>query len=161
MTKVGIMGGSFNPIHTGHLILAEHAFKQVELDKILFMPLKDPPHKDKTTMISDKHRVEMVSLAIEDNPHFELSRLELDREGTTYTVDTLSILTKENPGIEYFFIVGADSFLMMQEWKKPKKLFDLAKIIVANRERLNMDLLKKHYDYLKKNTQQKLYFRYA
>ncbi len=150
MKKIGIMGGSFNPIHIGHLILAEHAFEQAGLDKILFMPLKNPPHKDKTTMISDQHRLEMVSLAIEDNPNFELSSLEMERKGTTYTVDTLNILRKENPHIEYYFILGADSFLMMENWKNPKELFELATILVANREDVNKSKLSKHYNYLKK-----------
>ena len=150
MKKVGIMGGSFNPIHTGHLILAENAFEQAGLDKILFMPLKIPPHKDKSTMISDRHRINMVSLAIESNPHFDLSKLEIERKGTTYTVDTLRILTDENPDTKYYFIVGADSFLMMEKWKNPKELFDLATILVADREEQGQDKLAKHYQYLKK-----------
>ena len=149
MKKVGIMGGSFNPIHMGHLILAESAFEQAGLDKILFMPLKNPPHKDKSTMISDNHRVNMVSLAIEGNPHFDLSKLEIERKGTTYTVDTLRILTNENPDINYYFIVGADSFLMMEKWKNPKELFELATILVADRDKQGRDKLTKHYQFLK------------
>lgn len=149
MKKVGIMGGSFNPIHMGHLILAESAFEQAGLDKILFMPLKNPPHKDKSTMISDNHRVNMVSLAIEGNPHFDLSKLEIERKGTTYTVDTLRILTNENPDTNYYFIVGADSFLMMEKWKNPKELFELATILVADRDKQGRDKLAKHYKFLK------------
>lgn len=136
MKKIGIMGGTFNPVHNGHLFLAESAWEQAELDKIVFMPTKNPPHKDNREIISQQHRMEMVRLAIEGNPHFELSAMELEREGVTYTADTLSILTKENPDTKYYFIIGADSLFMMQEWHTPRAIFNLSTILVAGRDRV-------------------------
>jgi nicotinate-nucleotide adenylyltransferase len=133
MMKVGIMGGTFNPIHNGHLLLAENAYEQMGLDKVLFMPSKNPPHKNKTNIVADEDRLAMVALAIQDNPHFTLSTMEMEREGITYTADTLSILTEKNPQIEYYFIIGADSLFMLETWKDPKTIFHLCTILIANR----------------------------
>lgn len=148
MRKVGIMGGTFNPIHYGHLFLAENALEQIGLDKILFMPTKNPPHKTIEGLISDKHRMEMVKLAIEGNPDFEISSMEYEREGIIYTADTLTILSGENPGIEYFFIVGADSLFMMQDWHTPQVIFRLSTILVAGRDRVQKNELEKQVEYL-------------
>ena len=99
--KIGIMGGTFNPIHFGHLLLAETAFHQFNLDEILIMPTKNPYYKKISNSVTEEDRVAMVELAIEDNVHFQLSKEELNREGTTYTVETLSHLTVKHPGYEY------------------------------------------------------------
>ena len=108
--KIGIMGGTFDPIHMGHLILGEKAYEQLELDKVLFMPCGNPPHKrNRKGRATDEQRAEMVRLAIEDNPHFELSLIEMHEEGYTYTYRTLEQLNVENPDTEYYFIIGADS----------------------------------------------------
>ncbi len=96
--KIGIMGGTFNPIHFGHLLLAETAFHQFNLDEILIMPTKNPYYKKISNSVTEEDRVAMVELAIEDNVHFQLSKEELNREGTTYTVETLSHLTVKHPG---------------------------------------------------------------
>ncbi|HKL80754.1 MAG TPA: nicotinate-nucleotide adenylyltransferase [Mobilitalea sp.] len=136
MKKVGIMGGTFNPIHNGHLFLAEYAYEQIGLDRVLFMPSKNPPHKEEMDIISSEHRLNMVMLATRDNPHFEVSTFEMDREGITYTADTLSLLTKENPDTEYYFIVGADSLLMMTKWMNPQIVFKLCTIVAASRNHL-------------------------
>src|SRR5690606_12925515 len=106
MKKIGIMGGTFNPIHYGHLFLAENAYEQMGLDQILFMPSNNPPHKKVKDIVSNEHRKIMVHIAIKDNPHFTLSTIELEREGTTYTADTLAILTREQPDTEFYFLVG-------------------------------------------------------
>jgi nicotinate-nucleotide adenylyltransferase len=150
MNKIGIMGGTFNPIHYGHLFLAENAYEQIGCDKILFMPSKNPPHKAKPEDITEQQRVDMVSLAIADNPHFELSTFELEREGFTYTADTLTLLKKENPDTTYYFIVGADSLFMMQNWKDPQVVFDLCTVVVASRDHVDMDKISQHSEYLKK-----------
>lgn len=131
--KVGIMGGTFNPIHFGHLLLAETAFHQFHLDEILIMPTKNPYYKKISNSVTEKDRVAMVELAIEDNRHFRLSKEELDREGTTYTVETLSHLTKKNPDYEYYFIMGADSLYHIESWKEPEKILEMATIVVAGR----------------------------
>lgn len=149
MKKIGIMGGTFNPIHYGHLILAESTYEQLNLDKILFMPLKNPPHKAISGEVSEKQRVDMISLAIKDNPHFELSTMELDRAGTTYTAETLTMLTRENPDTEYYFIVGADSLFYMQNWKEPQTVFKLCTVVAAGRNQVDKDQIINQIDYLK------------
>lgn len=133
MMKIGIMGGTFNPIHMAHLILAQSALEQLGLDKILFMPSKRPPHKRNEIITEDWHREKMVELAIKDNPYFELSRVELTREGTTYTADTLQELTNQNPDVTYYFIMGADSLFQMESWWEPQVIFRLAHIVAAVR----------------------------
>lgn len=150
MKKIGIMGGTFNPIHYGHLFLAENAYEQVGLDKVLFMPSKNPPHKEKPVNITEQQRVDMINLAIEDNPHFELSRMELEREGMTYTADTLAILKRENPNTEYYFFVGTDSLFMMQDWRKPQEIFNLCTIVAAGRDNANEEQICRHIKYLEK-----------
>jgi len=151
MSKIGIMGGTFNPIHFGHLFLAENAYEQVGLDKVLFMPSKNPPHKEVMCKVTEKQRVDMIEIAIHDNPHFELSTLELNREGMTYTADTLQVLKEQNPDTEYYFIVGTDSLFMMHSWKDPQVVFDLCTVLVAARDNANADEIHKHMDYLKKS----------
>lgn len=131
--KTGIMGGTFNPIHFGHLLLAETAFYQFGLDEVLIMPNKNPYYKKMTNSVTEKDRVEMVRLAIEDNDHFRFSKEELNRDGTTYTVETLENLTKANPDCDYYFIMGADSLYHIESWKEPAKILDMAVIVVAGR----------------------------
>ncbi len=149
MKKIGIMGGTFNPIHYGHLFLAENAFDQIGLDRIQFMPSKNPPHKLKPDMVTDEQRVDMIKLAIGGNPHFEVSTLELEREGLTFTADTLTILTRENPDMHYYFIVGADSLFMMHEWKNPQVVFKHCTVVAAGRDNVEQESLKQQAEYLK------------
>lgn len=134
--KIGIMGGTFNPIHIAHLILAERAFDELELDKILIMPSKNPPHKLHENIANDDHRVNMIKLAIEDNPHFEFSGMELERDGLTYTADTLEELTTIYPDNDYYFIVGADSLMQIEQWYKPDIILGLSQIIAFGRDHL-------------------------
>lgn len=149
MKKIGIMGGTFNPIHFGHLFLAENAYEQIGLDQILFMPSKNPPHKVKLETVSDQQRTDMIGLAIQDNPHFSISTMELEREGMTYTADTLTILEKEKQDSHYYFIVGADSLFMMQNWYQPQTLFKLCTIVAASRDNVVKEQLEKQSEYLK------------
>ena len=150
MNKIGIMGGSFNPIHNGHLFLAENAYEQAGLNKVLFMPLKNPPHKIKLNNITDQQRVDMVKLAIQNNSHFELSEIELQREGMSYTADTLTYLKEKNPEDDYYFIVGTDSLFYMHNWMKPEVVFDLCTVVAAGRDNAEEDRILSHIDFLKK-----------
>ncbi len=150
MKKVGIMGGTFNPIHYGHLFLAEHAYEELGLDKILFMPSKNPPHKEYPEGITEQQRVDMIELAIKDNAHFELSAFELEREGPTYTADTLTLLQEQHPDTGYYFIVGADSLFYMHEWWKPQAIFRLCTVVAANRDDLITDRLQRQAHELKR-----------
>jgi len=141
MKKVGIMGGTFNPIHNGHLFLAEHAYEQAGLDYILFMPSMRPPHKADMTIVSAEHRINMVREAIKNNPHFIISDLELNRPGITYTSDTLKALKKDNPDTDYYFIVGGDSLMMIAHWMEPQTIFNLSTIIAGGREQCSQNQL--------------------
>lgn len=131
--KIGIMGGTFNPIHYGHLMLAETAYNNFSLDKVLFMPTKKPAYKSIFNIVKDEHRINMVKLAIESNEHFEISTMEFDREGNTYTVDTLNILKNMYPNIDFYFILGADSLYDFHKWYKPDEIIKLATILAAKR----------------------------
>lgn len=141
MKKIGIMGGTFNPIHNGHLFLAENAYEQIGLDQILFMPSKNPPHKAKPVMVTDQQRVDMINLAIQDNPHFALSTLELERDGYTYTADTLKLLMEGKGEVRYYFIVGADSLFMMHQWYQPQVIFELCSVVAAGRDHVDWEEL--------------------
>lgn len=132
--KIGIMGGTFNPIHIGHLILAETARTQFELDEILFIPSGHSYMKKDILIPPGEIRAEMTSLAIADNPFFALSLLEIERAGNTYTYETLKELKEANPNTEYFFILGADSLFALKSWKCPQQIFDACTILVAVRE---------------------------
>ena len=133
--KIGIMGGTFDPIHMGHLILGEKAYEQLELDKVLFMPCGNPPHKrNRKGRATDEQRAEMVRLAIEDNPHFELSLIEMHEEGYTYTYRTLEQLNKANPDTEYYFIIGADSLFNFDTLMEPERICQEAVLVVATRD---------------------------
>lgn len=142
MKKVGIMGGTFNPIHNGHLFLAEHAYEEAGLDYVLFMPTMNPPHKSEMNIESAEHRINMVSLAISDNQHFRLSDVELQRPGMTYTSDTLEILKEMEPDTEFYYIVGGDSLMMMDRWMKPQTVFDLSIIVAGARKYHETKVLK-------------------
>ena len=134
MKKVGIMGGTFNPIHIAHLILAEKAYEQFDLDEIVFLPSRCPVHKVLQEVIKEQYRQDMIELAIKDNPHFTIDTMEFEREGNTYTSDTLLQLTKANPEIEYYFILGGDSLFQMETWNRPEIVFAKAHILAAQRE---------------------------
>ena len=131
--KIGIMGGTFNPIHHGHLLLAERAYHQFSLDKILVMPTKNTYYKKMPDNVTEEQRIDMIKLAIADNEHFELSLEEINREGITYTYETLLNLTRDNPDCEYYFIMGADSLYHIESWYMVEKIFEMATILVAAR----------------------------
>lgn len=129
--KVGIMGGTFNPIHLGHMLIAENAYETFELDEILFVPSGIPYMKE--DVLDAKTRITMTGIAIEDNSHFALSTLEVDRDGNSYSYETIRDLKAANPDVEYYFIVGADSLFKMDKWKCPEKIFKEVTILVAKR----------------------------
>jgi nicotinate-nucleotide adenylyltransferase len=131
--RVGIMGGTFNPIHLGHLILAENAYEELNLDEVLFVPSGHPYMKESGTVLDAKTRIRLVGEAIEDNPHFALSTLEVDRGGNSYSYETISSLKEANPDTEYFFMVGADSLFMMEKWMHPEKIFKEVTVAAAVR----------------------------
>jgi nicotinate-nucleotide adenylyltransferase len=127
------MGGTFDPIHHGHLVAAEEARHALSLDRVLFVPAGAPWQKSESAISSSRDRLEMVQLAISDNAAFEASRLEIDREGPTYTIDTLRALREERPDAEFFFITGADATLEILSWKQPNEALDLATFVAVTR----------------------------
>lgn len=133
MGRFGIMGGTFDPIHLGHLILADKAGEVSSLDKIIFVPAAIPPHKIGEVITPAEHRLRMVELAVEGHPGFEVSRVELDREGPSYTADTIRQLTAREPGAEASLILGFDSLLEIYTWKNYRDILDRARIITAFR----------------------------
>ncbi|MCR4716817.1 MAG: nicotinate-nucleotide adenylyltransferase [Lachnospiraceae bacterium] len=132
MSKVGILGGSFNPIHNGHLAIANEALKSMGLDYILIMPNRNPKYKEILESDNDD-RADMVKLAVKNSDKLIYSDLELKREGATYTVDTLRELHKLQPDDEFYFIMGADSLLYFEEWRCPDEIASLAYLLVAIR----------------------------
>lgn len=133
MKKIGIMGGTFNPIHNAHLMMAQAAYEQYHLDEIWFMPSKNPPHKKKKDIVSEEHRTRMIQFAIDTIPHFIFSDLELRREGITYTCDTVKMLHKEYPKAGLYFIIGGDSLVEFGKWYHPEKILKYCTILAAPR----------------------------
>jgi nicotinate-nucleotide adenylyltransferase len=132
--KLGVMGGTFDPIHHGHLVTAEEAHRQFELDEVLFVPTAHPWMKEERDVTPAEDRYLMTVIATASNPHFSVSRVEIDRGGPTYTVDTLRDLAGEyGKDSELFFITGADAILEIFRWKDPEEVLGLARVIAATR----------------------------
>jgi len=131
--KIGILGGTFNPIHNAHLRVAETTRDRLCLDRILFIPAATPPHKTLDGEISFEHRRNMVELAIAGNPLFAVSDMEQQRGGPSYTIDTLRELRRRSPGDEFFFIIGSDSFQEISSWYNFVDIFSTANIVVVER----------------------------
>ena len=127
------MGGTFDPIHHGHLVAAEESRHRLELDKVLFVPTGDPWQKSAPGVSPAADRLRMVEAAIEDNGAFEASRIEIDRDGPTYTIDTLRRLRDERRDAEFFFITGADAILEILSWKQPDEALSLATFVAVTR----------------------------
>lgn len=134
LKKTGIMGGTFNPIHKGHLMLAEEAFQQFTLKEVLFMPCGNPYMKAGQEILPSRIRAEMTALAIQNKPYFKLSTMEIDQPGNTYTYQTLERLKRGNSDTEYYYIVGADSLFHMTDWKCPECIFSNCRILAAVRD---------------------------
>jgi nicotinate-nucleotide adenylyltransferase len=131
--RLGIFGGSFDPVHLGHLLLAECCREACGLDQVRFVPAGDPPHKSTGTLASGTARAEMLDFATAGIPEFVVDRRELARRGKSYTVDTLSEFAAEEAGRELFFLIGADSLADLPTWREPRRILDLATIVACNR----------------------------
>lgn len=131
--RIGLYGGTFDPIHLGHLLIAEQVREQMRLDEIRFIPAATAPHKQSGQSADAKHRLEMVRLAIGGNPHFVCDDREVRRGGTSYTVDTLSELVSEEPNSDFVFIIGKDSLDELDTWREPDRICQLAFVAVVGR----------------------------
>jgi nicotinate-nucleotide adenylyltransferase len=139
--RVGVLGGTFDPIHIGHLVSAEEAWVELELERVVFIPAGLPPHKLDHVVSPVEHRLAMVELAIVSNPHFAVSRVDIDRFGPCYTVDTIELLRDEwGPGAEIYFIMGSDSLLDILTWRNPRRLIRLCRFAVVSRSGYQVDL---------------------
>lgn len=131
MARTALFGGSFNPVHDGHLLLADEVREQLALDRVVFMPAGVPPHKPAAEVAPAADRFAMVKLAIADNPAFEVSDLELRRAGPSYTVDTLEALGV--PASELFLVIGSETFLDLLSWREPRRVAALCRLAVVPR----------------------------
>lgn len=128
------MGGTFDPIHFGHLFIAECSRDRFDLRKVVFIPSGQPVHKRRDNILDPVHRLQMTRLAVESNPFFEVSRVETERPGPTYTVDTLEYLHRQSRSpVEFYFITGADAILEILTWKDVPRVFELCRFIAVTR----------------------------
>ena len=140
MKKIGIMGGTFDPIHVGHLMIAEAVWDEYKLEKVLFIPSANPPHKH-DVMTSARHRFNMTLLATCSNPHFEVSSIEMDRTGPSYTIDTIKKKKKiYGDDTDFYFIIGADCIHELPSWHKIDELLKICKFIATKRPSYKLDL---------------------
>lgn len=131
--QIGILGGNFNPIHNAHLIVADQVRQQLGLDKVFLMPEYLPPHVDTKSTIDEKHRLEMVKLAIDSAEGLDVETLELERKGVSYTYDTMKLLIEKNPDVDYYFIIGADMVDYLPKWHKIDELVKMVQFVGVQR----------------------------
>ncbi|MCM8796783.1 MAG: nicotinate-nucleotide adenylyltransferase [Candidatus Omnitrophica bacterium] len=144
--KIGILGGTFNPIHTGHLILAEEAREKLDLDKVVFVPTFIPPHKDNGNIASAVERLHMVKLAIKGNSYFTVSDTEIKRGGRSYTIDTIREFKEKYSRNELYFIIGSDLLKYLDEWKDLSQILKMVKFIVATRPGYPLEKIPSHIE---------------
>lgn len=142
MKKIGILGGTLDPIHNGHLMIAECARDQLSLDEVWFMPTGNPPHKSNQNISPNEVRKEMIELAIEDNNNFKFSDFEYKRDGIIYTSDTMKLLKNAYKDTDFYFIMGADSLMYFKDWHKPEEIVLYCNLVVAGRDNDDSELLR-------------------
>ena len=131
--KLGIFGGTFNPIHAGHLLIAQDALEAFDLDKVLFIPSANPPHKEAPDLAAARHRLAMVRLAICGNRRFDCSDIEIKRGGLSYTIDTIGALQKKLPRAKLYLLIGSDSLNEFHKWREANKLAGLCRVVAVLR----------------------------
>ena len=135
--RIGIYGGSFNPVHLGHLIAAECCREQAQLDRVLFMPAATPPHKQGQLLADAADRVAMLTLAVGGHEAFAVSTIEVDRGGVSYTVDTLAVLAQRHPHDTLVLVLGPDALAQLPTWREPQTIADRCELVAVERERLD------------------------
>jgi len=162
--KVGLFGGTFDPVHMGHLRAAEEIRECFSLEKVFFIPSALPPHKQSSHVTPPEHRLEMLRLAVDSNAHFDISDYEIKRQSTSYTIETLRYLTETQTDRDYYFIVGHELFTEIETWKEYRELFTLSNFIVmtrpgfTNNESDELPLaLKSDFSYAKREEKVRIY----
>jgi len=156
--RVGVMGGTFDPVHYGHLFIAECSRYRFNLAKVLFIPSGRPVHKKRGNILEPQHRLEMTRLAVKSNPFFEISSIEVDRPGPTYAVDTLEQLHLDNESRDkYFYITGADAILEILTWKDVPKVFEMCSFIAVTRPGYSLDGLNRVLRNLSQEQREKIH----
>lgn len=155
--KIGILGGSFDPIHNGHLAIAESAYRDFNLDEIWLIPAGHSPNKDEYKMTSAIVRAEMTALAAQNLPHFKLSTYEIDKEGTSYTYLTLSDFKEQYPNTDFYFIMGADSLDYFDAWRHPEIICQKAIILVAVRDDMDLNDINEKIEHIKTQFHAEIY----
>ena len=146
--KIGILGGTFNPVHIGHLILAEEAREKLGLDKIIFVPVNLPPHKDSQDIADAASRLRMLKLAVKANKYFGVSDVEIKRKGCSYTIDTIRIFKNKFPRDQFYFIIGSDLLKYLDEWKDLEEISKLVKFVTAARPGYPLENIPPHFETL-------------
>ena len=133
LRRIGILGGTFNPVHRGHVQLARSALKRFDLDRVLFIPCARPPHKRPDGLAPSKHRLSMLKAAIRGEPRFRVSDIEIGRGGASYSIDTLHELRRRHPEAQFYFIIGVDSVNELKSWKRIDELRKLCTFVATGR----------------------------
>lgn len=131
--RIGIMGGTFDPVHIAHLVIAQEVLEKLKLRQVWFVPSFIPPHKKDNRVSKPQHRLKMLKLATENDKRFSISDVELKRKGISYTVDTLKELSLSNPGIKLYLILGVDNLKYLSTWKEPEEVYGLAQVVLVRR----------------------------
>lgn len=155
--KLGILGGSFDPIHNGHLLMAQYALEELRLDQVIFLPAFYPPHKLRGALSSYEHRIKMLEIAFDKREDFIISPLESKREGPSYTYDSLKIFSENHPGVELYFLIGADSLMSLEKWYRSEDLLKEFSFGVAPRPGKSREEIMLTIDKLKQNYGARIY----
>ncbi len=156
MKKVGILGGTFNPIHYGHIHLAESAMKAEALDQVLFIPSGISYMKDQKEILPAYHRLEMTRLAVKEYPKFAVSDIEIKKHGNSYSHETICSLKKQYPDVKFYFLTGADTVFTIESWKDPVTIFQTVTILAVYREGASLMALKEKIAYLQDRYEAKI-----
>jgi len=139
--RMGVLGGTFNPVHLGHLIIAQDALEHFELSKVVLVPCAQPPHKSATHLAPARHRLAMLETAIEGDLRLEVSDIEIQRGGTSYTVETMRHMAAAHPGVELYFIIGSDSLPELPLWREIDSLLSLCRVVTIARHGVDFEAL--------------------
>lgn len=150
MKRIGIMGGTFDPVHNGHLLLGKQAYLEYSLDEIWYMPSHQPPHKKDHVVTDAADRLNMLMSALDGIPFCKVSTFEMERSGNTYTAQTMRLIREAYPDFEFYFIIGADSLYQLESWYHPEEVMKLTSFLVASREYQETERsLREQIEYLK------------